>query len=261
MSLKGEVHSSTGLTCSVGVAPVKFLAKIVSDWRKPDGLFILTPEEVPEFMTFLPVKKIPGVGKVFQKELAKFNITYAGDLFAYTEEWLQTQFGRRGPDLLRRARGEGSTTVETNRAIKSTSCENTFAKDISDKKQLKKWIMDQSERVGADLRRHGLAARTITLKLKYSDFTTITRSHTLPEATSATRTIYQTAAKLLSGVTLKKPARLIGVGASSLEKAQRQLSLFHTEETRENKLDSALDALRRKHGGSIIKRGPSLDED
>ncbi len=259
-SLKEEILRETGLTCSVGVAPNKYLAKILSDWQKPDGLFILTPHEIPEFMVALPVEKIPGVGAAFQKELRCCNILYAGDVLLYSASWMGKRFGKRGEALYHKAAGHDDTPVVANRTIKSTSAENTFNEDTRDRRLLKRWLMDQCERVGAELRRHGLVAKTVTLKVKFSDFTVVTRSHTLHEATCSTQTLFKTASKLLTLLKLKRPVRLIGVGASKLENPQTQLSLFAPKEERESRLDTALDLLRKRHGDAIVKRGPSLEK-
>jgi DNA polymerase IV len=258
--LKQAVKDATNLNCSVGVAPNKYLAKIVSDWRKPDGIYILEPEDVPEFMLHLPVKKIPGVGKKFQEELALYNIMYAGDILGYSSMWMEERFGKRGGDLFNRAKGIDNSPVKPNREMKSTSCENTFSEDISDKRELKKWLMNQSERVGTDLRRNNFLAKTISLKMKYSDFVSISRSHTLTDATNSTKLIYKITTKMLMGISLRKAVRLIGVGASNLQRENKQLTLFETQDQKENKLDNALDAIRKKHGKSVIKRGPSMEK-
>jgi len=260
-AIKTEILATTGLTCSIGVAPCKYLAKIVSDWRKPDGLTILTPEEVPEFMRQLPVARMPGVGTKFLEELVPLGIRTAGDILARPEGWWTDRFGKRGTALHRRARGIDDAEVHPEREAKSTSAENTFEEDISDRPTLKRWILRQAERVGAELRAMGCVARTVTLKCKFSDFQLITRSHTLKEPTSRTQVIYSEAVKLLGTVQLRKSLRLIGVGVSNLESSPRQLDLFDEGPKREARLDKALDALRAKHGRGIVQRGPALEDE
>ncbi|MBU1238343.1 DNA polymerase IV [Myxococcota bacterium] len=258
--LKAEILDTTGLNCSIGIAPCKYLAKIVSDWNKPDGLYILTPMDVPDFMMQLPIARMPGVGTKFQEELSSLGVRYAGDVLAHSGAWWEERCGKRGAFLHQHARGIDESPVTPNREAKSTSCENTFEEDVSDRHVLKRWLLAQAERIGAELREMGVEAKTITLKCKFSDFRQITRSHTLGEATCSTNTIYTTATRLLASVKLTKPLRLIGLGASNLSHSHRQLGLFESMAKQEGTLDRALDSLRKKHGKAIVRRGPALED-
>ncbi len=271
LRIKQDIRQTVGLACSIGIAPVKFLAKIASDHNKPDGLFILEPEDVPAFLSTLPVSRIPGVGKRFLEELDKLGVRTCRDAQQYPQSFWERRFGKGGLSLWRRAQGLDGREVETGYEAKSESAENTFAEDTDDRELLKKWLLRQSERVGAGQRRMGVKGRTVTLKLKYADFTAITRSRSLPEPTDSTEIIFHTACELLDAVPLRQKVRLIGVGLSNYDRGPQQLSLLDgsaggqtggkvaTEKQRN--LDRALDALRDKFGRDAITRGRLFDFD
>ncbi|WP_316896294.1 DNA polymerase IV [Pseudodesulfovibrio indicus] len=255
--IKARVKEATGLTCSVGAAPVRFLAKIASDMDKPDGLFIIRHDEVHEFLRTLPVGKIPGVGAKLLDVLKKLGVRTCGDILQKDADWWEARLGKYGAALFDRARGIDPTPVKTPEPAKSCSAENTFGEDTSDRDLLRKWLLAQSERVGEDLRRHGYKGRTVTLKIKWSDFTQITRSKSLPARTDNTDVIFSTAVELLDQVRLHRTVRLIGVGVSNFEPRSRQVGLFE-EEPRgveaTSELDKAVDSVRRKFGGKAVTR-------
>ncbi len=255
--IKHLVAQTTGLTCSIGIAPVKFIAKIASDYEKPDGLTVVSEAEVAVFLADLPVGKIPGVGKRAEAALCRLGIRVVGDIPKHPPDFFERHFGKYGLVLYEKAHGRGSTTVHVAREAKSVSAENTFAADTANRDVLTAWLLHQSERVGRELRRDKLCGRTVTLKLKFNDFRQITRSRTLPEATDSDAVIFATAASLLDAETLPRPVRLIGVGVSHFGRESRQLSLF--EDPRQtppaNRIDTALDAIRDKFGHASIVRG------
>lgn len=260
MKLKQAVREATGLTCSVGIGPVKFLAKIASDQNKPDGLFILLPEEVDSFLRDLPVAKIPGVGKRAEEQLAGLAVRRVGDVLRYPEEFWRGRFGAWGEMLCQRARGIDPRPVVREYQAKSEGAENTLAQDCGDRDELKRWLLDQAERVGARLRRDGHAGRTVTLKVKFSDFKSITRSRTLPQATGSTRAIFETAAGLLDAEALPRKVRLIGLSVSNFSRSTGQLFLYQDQDSqRDQKLDAALDAIRAKFGFQAMIRGRLFD--
>ncbi|UZP69168.1 DNA polymerase IV [Desulfovibrio mangrovi] len=270
-SIKRDIKASVGLNCSIGIAPVKFLAKIASDYNKPDGLFMLRPEDVPAFLEALPVAKIPGVGNKFIVELESLGVKTCGDVLKYPQGFWARLFGKSGEALWRRAQGLDSREVETGYEAKSESAENTFAEDTDDMALLKKWLMKQSERVGRNQRRMGVKGRTVTLKLKYADFTSITRSRSLPEPTDATEVIFRIACELLDGVKLQQKVRLIGVGLSNYGKGPEQLNLLDgsaggqtggmVATAKQRSLDRTLDSLREKFGSKAVTRGRLFDFD
>lgn len=257
--LQKEVLAQTGLTCSLGLAPVKFLAKIASDMQKPSGLTILSHQDIPAFLQKLPIGKIPGVGKQMLKKLELLGVRYAADVTRFPASFWQERMGKAGQVLYDRGRGIDPRKIDPCREPKSESAENTFAKDTGDREILASWLLSQAERVGKSLRKQGLAGRTITLKLKYADFTQHTRSRTLKEHTNSTRVIYETALELLAESKLQKPLRLIGVGVSQFGKDALQLSLLPSSQDKQKErdcaLDCALDTLRDKFGSKAIVRG------
>ena len=260
--LKEAVREATGgLTCSVGIAPVKFLAKIASEQRKPDGLFMLRPEDVPAFLAVLPVRAVPGVGRHFAADLAQLGVKNCGEVSRYSEEFWKRKFGKAGAALWQRAQGIDLREVVPWTPPKSESAEVTLDEDTRDRDVLRTWLMRHAERVGASLRRHGLAGRTVTVKIKYADFRQITRQTTLAHRISSTETIYDTACAILDGVDLADRVRLIGVGVSGFEEGgPSQLSLMpepkpQSEEKRRGRLDRAVDALRERYGRDAVVRG------
>ena len=172
------VDVTGGLTCSVGAAPVKFLAKICSDVNKPDGVFILRQENMDAFLCALPVGRIPGVGKRTVQSLQDLGVRTVAQLRRFSPDFMERRFGKWGLALYERAQGRDSRKVETEREAKSESAECTFAEDTRDRDFLQRMLMAHAERVGSSLRRHGYRGRTITLKVKFCDFRQITRSRT-----------------------------------------------------------------------------------
>jgi DNA polymerase-4 len=271
--LKEAVFRRTGLTCSVGAAPVKFLAKIASALHKPDGLTIIHPPEVEDFMRDLPLEKIPGLGEHTLKSLASHGLKTAGDAGRYPEEFWLRRFGRPGAIIYERCRGIDGREVEPETQPKSESAEHTLEEDSLDREELKFWLLRQAERVGEELRRRGCKGRTVTLKLKYADFSRLTRSRTLKKATSSTRLIFEIASSLLDELNPQSRIRLIGLGVSNFgadaAEAGRALPLPGLSlsvppedeagpgwnEEKENSLDQTLDLLRLKFGEGAIVRG------
>jgi DNA polymerase-4 len=261
--VKAAIREATGLACSVGIAPVKFIAKIASDYDKPDGLTVVAEADVSVFLAELPVGRIPGVGKRGEQALSRLGIRLVGDVLAYPPEFFERHCGKWGLDLYEKAHGRGSATVVASREAKSVSAENTFETDSADRERLIAWLLYQSERVGRELRRDNLCGRTVTLKIKFNDFRQITRSRTLAEPTDSDAVIFQTATTLLAAEPLPRPVRLIGVGVSHFGREPRQLTLFDDPDRqrrqRAGKIDAALDAIRGKFGRAAIVRGRLFD--
>jgi len=265
LKVKQKVREMVGLTCSVGIAPLKFLAKIASDMDKPDGLTIIKPEEVAAFIAALPVRKVPGVGENTEKTLELMGIKTLGDVGAYSEKQLLDQLGKFGKRIFELANGIDRSAVTVDRPVKSASCEETLAMDTRDKVLLKHYLLEQSEDVGRQLRRHGLKAKIVTLKIKYCDFIQKTRQSTLPRHTFSSEKIYQAAVALLDACKLDKPVRLIGVGASDLSAKNQpfQMDLFgNTDKSTDKweKIDTTVDAIAAKFGKGVIQKA-GLTED
>lgn len=262
LKLKAEVLSATSLTCSVGIAPNKFLAKVASDFKKPDGLTIIEESDVQTFLECLPVRKVPGVGQRTAEELKKLGVVHAADILKMPVRFWLKKFGKWGARLFEKAQGIDHSPVEPYGDPKSISAEETFARDIDSITDLEKMLLSQAEEVGRDLRKHGLRGRTVTLKLKYSDFKVVTRSRTLPEAFDSTDLLFATARKLLGELKPSGKVRLIGVGVSGFSAGLNQMRIAIPKGApirRREHLDDALDAIQNRFGKEAIKRGRLID--
>ncbi len=255
-TIKKRIKSETGLTASVGIAPVKFLAKIASDLQKPDGLSIIRPEDIQTFMAELPIEKIPGVGKKSLPLFHSLAVRKAADILRYPPDFWKNRLGERGPVLYDKAKGIDPSPVVTESEMKSSSAENTFSEDIRNTEELKKWLLIQSERVATELRRHEVKGRTITVKVKFPDFRQITRSRSINSPTSHAMTIYETGCAILDSLGEIGAVRLIGIGVSNFGKKEVRLSLFaEKDEGRLDELDRAVDKVRDKFGKTMLTRG------
>jgi len=257
--IKETIRNVTGLTCSIGVAPSKFLAKVASEMNKPDGLTIILAADVDKFLSRLPIEKIPGVGKRSVERLHLYGIKMVGDIKRFSAERLSRDFGKFGQRLHELAAGEEDSPVVVSRETKSISSESTLDADTKDRTVLKKKIKKHAERVAERLRREKLRAGTITIKIKYSDFSLVTRGHTLGRATDSSREIVEAAMKLFMDQPLKSKVRLTGVTASNLEGSENnlQMNFFETGGTggKERKVDEAVDTIRERFGAAVITRG------
>lgn len=215
-AIRRDIRRETGLTASAGVAPNKYLAKIASDWRKPDGLFVLRPGRVEAFLTPLPVGKLPGVGKVMKQRLAELNVATVGELRALPRELLEQRFGRWGVRLHELARGIDEHPVETDRPTLQVSAEDTFERDLA-LGELEPHIRRLAEKTwrGAE-REEGRVARTVVLKLKTADFQVLTRSITPVSRPASAAELADIACALRERVDRPPQTlyRLVGVGLS-----------------------------------------------
>ena len=215
-TIREQIREELHLTASAGVAPNKFLAKIASDWRKPDGLFVIQPEEIEPFLTPLPVGRIPGVGKVTEKRLEEIGIKTVGDLRILGAATLEERFGRYGMRLYELARGIDHSAVVSDRPTKSISAEDTFEKDIR-LEETEPMIRRLAEKVWLASRKEARVARTIVLKLKTSDFKILTRSYTAGSPPSSCEELTYIALSLCERVNpgADQRFRLVGVGLSN----------------------------------------------
>ncbi len=215
--LKKRIHEHTGLTASAGVAPNKFLAKIASGWRKPDGLTVISPERVEGFLQKLPVEALWGVGPVTAKKLHRIGIVRLVDVRAADPQRLHQAVGSLADWLRQLAIGEDPREVCADRPTKSVSAESTYAEDLIDADVVRGEMEGMARSVAADLESKGLVARTVTIKVRYSDFTTVTRSHTAEAPTRNAAALAERAVALLERTEAgKRPVRLLGVGAHGL---------------------------------------------
>lgn len=223
MRLKTAVFEATRLTCSVGIAPNKLLAKLSSDMQKPDGITVLTMDDLPTRIWPLPARRINGIGPKAAAKLESLGITTIGELAARDQVWLMEHFGRsHGRWLHDAAHGRDERPVVTYREPVSMSRETTFERDlhaVRDRTELGGIFTQLCEQVATDLRRKGFAGRTIGIKLRFDDFRTVTRDLTVHEAVSDATAIRQAAGLCLKRVDLRRALRLIGVRVSGLERA------------------------------------------
>ena len=220
--LKRRIFEETSLTASAGVAPNKFLAKIASGWKKPDGLTVIAPERVEAFLQKLPVEALWGVGPVTAKKLRALGIERLVDVRTADEEKLRRAVGSLADWLRRLSHGDDPRQVTPDRPWKSISAEDTYPEDLRDLKEMRAEIARLAKRVAASVAKKGLVARTVTIKVRYADFTTVTRSHTEEPATQDARIIAQRALLLLGRTDAgRRPVRLLGVGTHGLQNADK----------------------------------------
>ena len=260
LHIKQTVFEKTGLTCSIGAAPLRFLAKIASDMDKPDGLTIIAPHEVAAFIQRLPIQHVPGVGVVALKKLNALGIFHLGDVRKIPCALLKTHLGKFGDRLAALAGGVDPTPVCPDASRKSVSSETTLEQNTRDLNFLKTLLLDHAQTVAQTLRDRGFRSRTITLKIKYADFRQITRRCTIADPTQSSSAVYRAAAGLLGQCGLPLPVRLIGVGAADLvcHNVPRQLDLFTQSggrEARWEQIDHTLDRIRRRFGAAAVLRG------
>lgn len=265
--LKEEIRDSTGLTASVGIAGTLFVAKIASDLEKPDGLTLIPDGEVLRRLAPLPVRTIWGVGNVAEKRLHKLGIRSIEDLQRWPEKELCENFGEFGEHLYNLCRGIDPRTISSETAVeKSISNEHTFDEDILDRQRLEKALLWLADKVARRARAAGMAGRTVQLKVKYADFTSITRRHTLPQATACGQEIFQTTRQLLRDKTEvgSRSVRLIGVGISGFDgHGNVQPGLFDEQapgalSDKMARAEAAADKILQKHGRNSIGRGSLL---
>jgi nucleotidyltransferase/DNA polymerase involved in DNA repair len=264
--MKERIRTEQRLTASVGVAPNKFLAKFASDLEKPDGLVILPMEQVPKRLWPMPVERLWGVGPQTAKRLQKSGITKIGDLVDIATADLEALVGEgHAAHLQALARGEDDRPVRTEgRQAKSMSEERTYGEDLTDPEEIDRALLARAEGVARQLRRDGMEGRTVHLKVRLGDFTTWTRSFTLPSPTDLAEPIVEAARRMLrERIKLRgRGVRLLGVGISGLESAGTgQASLFEDpDERKARRMARAADAVRDKLGEKSLTRARLLKD-
>jgi DNA polymerase IV len=225
--IQGRVREEVHLSASLGVATNKLVAKVASDRDKPGGLTVVRPGEEAAFLAPLPVRVLWGIGPVTAQRLAALGVQTVGDLTLLDEQQLQARLGQYGLDLARRARGIDTRPVSTEHETKSVSQERTFRRDLNDVQVLAQQLQHLSQGVAHRLERHGLAAATIGVKIRYADFTTLSRQMTLDVPTDDEQTIYHAAWALFERTWKRgRPIRLLGVAGRNLSPPPGQLSLW-----------------------------------
>lgn len=259
-AIKEEIRSAVHLTASVGIAPNKFLAKMASDMKKPDGLCIIPYGREREVLAPLPVRRLWGVGEVTEKKLLAAGFRTIADIQEAPLEKLSALLGNQGPLLKDLSFGIDDRPVVSSRQVKSIGDESTYEYDLTDRQKIDREIAIHSDIVAQRLRRHDLAARTISLKIRFASFKTIMRSLSLEEGTNLQETIDSTCQTLLSRIPLTEGIRLIGVTASNLGAPLSIPSLFSDAEDKRSRAAKAMDSIQQKYGRKALQKGFWLEE-
>lgn len=255
--IKDEIKQELGLIVSAGIAPNKFVAKIASDINKPDGFVVVEEHEMQDFLDPLPIKRIWGVGKKTEIQLNNYGITTIKELRNQSSRWMMDRFGKQGDHIYRLANGLDKRDVISDIRAKSISSENTFIEDISNKETLLAYLSYLTEQVTARLREKNRKGKTVNVKIRFHDFTTIVRSKTLPQSSHQTEQIWQVAKCLLTDAL---PAgqvaiRLLGVGVSGFTNETGSQADLFAEEAKHNELDEVSDEINQRFGQLKIHRG------
>ena len=264
-TLHGMVKKRTGLNCSIGASRTRMVSKVASDQAKPNGVLWILPGQEAAFLAPLDIRKIPGVGKVTEKSLHDCGIRKVGDLARLDDAFLKERFGAVGLALAGKSRGEDAGgwfdgEIGGHEDPKSISHEHTFDSDLADQGQLEATLAKLAEMVGRRLREHRLHARTIQLKLRYSDFTTVTRAHTLAGSTQLDNELHEEARALFRANWIRgQTVRLLGVQASHFGPATGQLNLLDDGKSDKwQRALSAADRLRDKYGDGSVSLAASM---
>ncbi len=258
-TLKDRIRSELGLVASIGLAPNKFLAKVASDLGKPDGFVVVSPGKEREFLDPLPIARLWGVGPKTEARLKRLGLQTIGQLARMRVEGLETMLGNAGRDLWELANGIDDREVVPEQEAKSIGAETTFDQDTDDREEIRKTILELSDRVGRRLRREGYVAHGVTLKFRDHNFRTQTRASMLPQPTDLGEELFRAASTLLQGVNWAgKRVRLLGVTATRLLLATappgEQLHLFQKAVEPKERLARTVDAIRERFGTDAIVR-------
>ncbi|MBI1371042.1 MAG: DNA polymerase IV [Planctomycetes bacterium] len=260
--LKARIREELKLTASVGVAPNKFLAKLASDMNKPDGLTVVKTEEVETFLEKLPIGRMWGVGKVTEEKLRAAGVKTIGDLKRMPPEWMKGRFGSDAERYMRLCRGVDERAVTPDGAAKSIGHEQTFGQDLEKASDVRRVLLEQVEQVARRVRRAGLMTRSVSLKIRFGDFQTISRSMALDSPTDATDVLWQAASTLFDrwAKSSYQPVRLIGMQAQQLIAGEAQMGLFTDAAAEKRKrMDSVTDQITGKFGKGAIRRGGTME--
>ena len=253
--VQDRIQEELKLSASVGLAPNKFLAKLASDMDKPHGFVKITPGEAEAMLAPMPVTKIFGIGRSAEDKLKQFGIEKIGQLASADVTILRKVFGINAEQVKRLALGLDDRPVVNEEEAKSIGKENTFDYDLTDFESCRDEVLDLSGQVGWRLRRENLAGHTVTLKVKFADFHTITRSSTGDRLIAWDEDIFSLAEQMLRKINVKPGVRLLGVSVSSLFRPEDEPVLGFAEDERMQRRNQAIDSLKSKFGENIIKRG------
>jgi len=258
--IKSDIKNECQLIVSAGVAPSKFVAKIASDINKPDGFVVVQADAVQDFLDPLPIKRLWGVGKKTEQKLHQAGINTIYDVRSKKAEWLVRHFGKQGEHIFRLANGLDKREVISDAKAKSISSETTFASDIQDKDVLLAMLSQLSEQVAVRLRNKGVKGKTVSIKIRFHDFRTITRSKTLAESTYHTRQLWMTVKELILDVlrTDTTAIRLLGVSVSGFSNNEPLQGDLFGQDIKQDKLDMLSDEINQRFGKTKIHRGRKI---
>lgn len=260
--LKAQIKHHFGITCSIGIAPNKLLAKLASDMQKPDGLTVIKPDEVERKLERIPAKDLCGVGGKTAWQLTMYGISTCGELGRFPVNVLKKRFGIIGERLSQMGRGIDDSPVipsEDAEEVKSVGHSMTLERDIEDRQEILKFLLQLSEMVGRRARRYSVWGKTVTLSIRYADFDTWAgKQETLPTYINQSNDIYKAAVAILDSIVLMQPIRLLGVRLSNLRYESNQLPLFE-EDRKKLFLANAMDEVNDKYGNFSVTFGSLLD--
>lgn len=259
LSIKGRIKNTLGLSCSVGVAPNKLLAKLASDMEKPDGLVIIRKKDVPALLETVPVGDLCGIGEKLETYLNAMGIKTCGDLGRYPVMLLKRRFGIIGERLHEMGLGIDDSPVspvENGDEVKSVGHSMTLPRDVYDIQDIQRYLLQLSEMVGRRARRYGYRGRTVVLTVKYEDFTTFSRRLSIQHHINNSLEIYRTSLRILGSIRLKQAVRLLGVSLTGLARYS-QLPLF-AEDEREDRRVESMDRINDRYGEFTITYGALL---
>ena len=257
-TIRQKIRDSIGLPVSIGIGPNKLIAKVCTEYAKPDGIFQIEQIGAERFFSPQPVRNLPGIGPKTEKALHNLKIFTLGELAMAPDGLLRRALGpNRAGHIKSRAKGIDNTPLQEPRRAKSMSAETTFDADISSQSEMEVALKKLIERVGTRLRKSGNVARGVSIKLRFRDFATITRQHTLTTPSDGDQTIYQTAQALLLTAMRERneSIRLIGISVTGLDQRATQLSLLDSHSKTDSDTSLALDAIRERFGFKSISRG------
>ena len=256
--IRADIRDTLGITVTAGVSYCRYLAKMVAEENKPDGLGVVSQEDALDFLKVLPVGKFPGVGPKTVQVLSQHGVRTGGDLRTMPPAWFDSTFGKFGVRLYELAFGIDDTPVGESRAPKSVSEETTFEEDQTDREFLNTVLANLSQDVGFRLRQGGYSARTISVKVRYSNFDTLTRAKSLPAPVGSDPDIFQTAKELFDGLSSSRPVRLLGIGASNLSDQGVSQPMLFGDTQSWDRASKTVDSLTKKYGKKIINLGAAI---
>lgn len=260
--IKSRIKTRFGITCSIGVAPNKLLAKLASEQRKPDGLTVFCPEEIPAILETMPIQELCGIGRRLGRQLHSFGVFTCGQLSRFPLDVLRRKYGVIGDRLHDMARGVDPSPVvaeEDSAPIKSVGHSRTLRDDLTEREAICAFLLQLAEMVGRRARRYQVSGRVVTLTLRYTDFTTISRQQVQPDFLTSSEAIYQAAVHIFDKLEVEQPVRLLGVRLSGLRFLTSQLPLFPAER-RLHMLTKARDQANDRYGDFAVMFGSLLEQ-